>query len=202
MVLESIVRCLDAETYLREYRDVGRYIEYCKACTRYGVCHSCPPFDHDTDAVLKPYHRVYIIAVKINLSQTEKEVWEAEGDAAYTSLVVRVRQVMDHYLLALEESYPGSKSFFAGTCYFCERCAKIDGGKCRHPEKMRSSLESYGFDMAGTAAEILGIPLQWAQDQLPDYFVLVAGFYCDDPVHDLENSLAETIAAAEAARLL
>lgn len=35
----------------------------------------------------------------------------------------------------------------AGCCDFCERCAYLDGEKCRFPDKALSSVEAYGIDV-------------------------------------------------------
>lgn len=54
--------------YIREFRDAGRFIEYCKACGQYGTCWACPPFDFDTDKVLGRYDSILLVAVKTDVS--------------------------------------------------------------------------------------------------------------------------------------
>ncbi len=52
------------------------------------------------------------------------------------------------------------------------------GTPCRHPEKVRPSLEAFGFDIAKTLSELFNIELLWGKDgKLPEYLVLVSGFF-------------------------
>ena len=57
-------------------------------------------------------------------------------------------------------------------------CTRNCGTPCRHPEKVRPSLEAFGFDIAKTLAELFNIELLWGKDgKLPEYLVLVSGFF-------------------------
>ena len=50
-------------------------------------------------------------------------------------------------------------------------------------DKVRPSLESLGFDLSKTLAELFGIELRWSKDGLlPEYLVLVCGFFHDTPL--------------------
>ena len=65
-------------------------------------------------------------------------------------------------------------------CPYCgdEPCARISGQPCRHPDWVRPSLEAYGFDIALTAHNLLGIDLKWSQRGLvPEYLTLVGGIF-------------------------
>lgn len=49
---------------------------------------------------------------------------------------------------------------------------------CRHPEKVRPSLEAFGFDISRTLSELFGIRLLWGKDGvIPEYLTLVCGFF-------------------------
>ncbi len=57
-------------------------------------------------------------------------------------------------------------------------CTRNCGTPCRHPEKVRPSLEAFGFDIAKTLSELFNIELLWGKDgKLPEYLVLVSGFF-------------------------
>lgn len=104
----------------------------------------------------------------------------------------QTRVVMDRELLEKEAQLHG-RAFFAGTCLLCGRgagqgtkrgakqgaesgggCTRREGLPCRHPDKVRPSLESMGFDIGKTAKELFGLELKWASDgMLPEYYVLV-----------------------------
>ena len=53
---------------------------------------------------------------------------------------------------AIELGYSNSKAFAAGSCkiIFCPEhggCRVIDGGKCRHPQYARPSIEAHGVNV-------------------------------------------------------
>ncbi|MBQ4231187.1 MAG: DUF2284 domain-containing protein, partial [Salinivirgaceae bacterium] len=67
-----------------------------------------------------------------------------------------------------------------GKCLYCgdKPCARIDGKPCRHPDKVRPSLEAYGFDIVRTASELLGVDIKWSDGKhVPDYLTLVCGVF-------------------------
>ncbi|MDR1934445.1 MAG: DUF2284 domain-containing protein [Candidatus Accumulibacter sp.] len=177
--LVSEIKLVD---YVKGYRDAPRFMEYCKACKRYNACWSCPPFEFDTEEYISPYERAYIIGTKIVLDENtikENKGWEACKETA-CAILEKVRPGLDGTLLELERQYPVGKAFFAGTCHVCPAgtCARIKGQACVAPERTRPSLESFGFDIGKTSAELLNIELKWSKDGvLPEYLTLVSGFF-------------------------
>lgn len=200
MEKEFSVVCPMAD-YMRGFRDVSRFEEYCKVCGQYGTCWTCPPFDFDTDGYLARYENILLVAVKIDVPcQSEKmselgktddsEMLPANDGIADIAierrmkLLEQTRVVMDRKLLEKEAQLHG-RAFFAGTCLLCGRgagqgaessggCTRREGLPCRHPDKVRPSLESVGFDIGKTAKELFGLELKWASDgMLPEYYVLV-----------------------------
>lgn len=52
------------------------------------------------------------------------------------------------------------------------------GEPCRHPDKVRPSLEACGFDIGRTTTELFGMDLKWGTDgRIPEYLLLVCGFF-------------------------
>lgn len=162
--------------YIRQFRDVGRFEGYCRTCTRYGTCWACPPFDFNTDELLAEYGNILLFAVKVDVPS---------GLTDSAALLDSVRAVMDGDLLVKEAELSG-RAFFAGTCRLCGAAAGDYGGgagctrkaglPCRHPERVRQSLESFGFDIGKTTMELFGIELKWGRGgSLPEYYVLVGG---------------------------
>lgn len=196
MEKEFSVVCPMAD-YMRGFRDVSRFEEYCKVCGQYGTCWACPPFDFDTDGYLARYENILLVAVKIDVPcRSEKipelgktddsEILPANDGIADIAierrmkLLEQTRVVMDRELLEKETRLHG-RAFFAGTCLLCGQgaeqgggCTRREGLPCRHPDKVRPSLESMGFDIGKTAKELFGLELKWASDgMLPEYYVLV-----------------------------
>lgn len=191
---------IKAAEYIRNYRDVHKFIAYCRQCNRYGNCWACPPYDFDTDSFISSYEYLHIIGTKIVL---EDEVRNSCTDTVQQielgkKILTEVRFGLDKYLLHLENIYTGSKAFFAGTCHLCpeNECTRINGKPCIHPGEIRHSLESFGFDIGKTTSDLLGIELKWSSDgQLPEYFILVSGLFTNhvikglDPFNQILNSL-------------
>ena len=60
-------------------------------------------------------------------------------------------------------------------------CTRVNEEPCRHPEKMRYSIEALGGDVSKTAADLLDLELKWGKNgELPEYFVLVGGMIYSD----------------------
>lgn len=83
-------------------------------------------------------------------------------------------------LLELEHRYGGRAFAYVGKCLYCpdSECARKCNRPCLHPDKVRPSLEAFGFDIARTLSELFGIELLWGKnDILPEYLVLVSGLF-------------------------
>lgn len=172
---------IDAEEYGRRFRDVERFAGFCRECVRYGTCWSCPPFQFDTQAYLSGYRHMWIVCTRIvpHRDLSVGECSEREDTIRVGREMLRqVRAQVDEVLLDMEARYPGSRAFFGGTCMWCPEgdCTRKQGRACRFPEKMRPSLEAFGWDMVRTSAELLGVEMQWSRHgELPAYFTLVSG---------------------------
>lgn len=91
-----------------------------------------------------------------------------------------ITTALNEELLEKEQSTDGMCFGFAGSCPYCDGapCARIEGEPCRHPDKVRPSLEAYGFDVSLTVKELLGIEIKWSeQGLLPEYLTLVGGVF-------------------------
>jgi predicted metal-binding protein len=179
---------INSADYIRNYRDADKFIVYCKKCNRYNACWACPPFDFDTGYELSHYKTALITGTKIDLADNIIETnkgWELCTSLTYR-IMEEVRPVLDRQLLSLEKQYPGSRAFFAGSCHICPlgECARIKKKPCIFPNKVRPSLESFGFDVSQTSAKLLGIEMKWSIDGiLPPYFVLVSGFFTNSEIN-------------------
>ena len=155
--------------YIAGYRDFGRVRGYCRECGRYGNCWACPPYDFDETALLEQYTTISLLATMITPSEGVALTPETAD-----LIIRRERQRLDRMLLGMEGN---ARAFFAGTCILCppEKCTRREGLPCRHPESIRPSLEALGFDIARTASELFGIPLQWGSPgTFPAYLTLIS----------------------------
>lgn len=83
-------------------------------------------------------------------------------------------------LLKLELRFGGRAFAYVGKCLYCpdSECARKCNRPCLHPDKVRPSLEAFGFDMTRTLSELFGIELLWGKNGiLPEYLVIVSGLF-------------------------
>ena len=159
-IMEDRLKCsierytaeIDAKTYIKKIRDA----------------------EYDTLADIKKYEKVRILGVKITPEDKSLPL-EAAND-----LMKPVIDEMNKELLETEKSLAGMCFGFVGSCPYCDGapCARIEGKPCKHPDKVRPSLEAYGFDISKTAKELLGLEIKWSEQGLiPEYLTLVCGIF-------------------------
>ena len=171
---EKFFADIDAKNYINEFRRTDYFIEFCQQCKNYGRRYGCPPFDDETLSIVEGYEKVRIMGVKIIPNNKQLPL------SAANDLMEPVITEMNEELLELEKSLGGYAFGFVGTCPYCSGapCARISGEPCRHPDKVRPSLEAFGFDMSKTAKDLLGLEIKWSQGELiPEYLTLVCGVF-------------------------
>ena len=125
-------------------------------CPMYGKSWACPPgvgsVPHCQEKCLS-YKNCLLIStiVEVNdIADMEETLATRPEHEAVTS---QVRDIMrqlgaDPYVLSTE------------ACTLCERCAILDGEKCRFPEKMHPCVESHGINVV-PVLENLGLEFQF-----------------------------------------
>lgn len=172
--IENYTADIPVEDYISGFRDEQYFHELCKQCTNYGNSWGCPPFDFDTEDFLRQYSHVHLMAAKITPEDNDIPV----EDTQRFILPERIR--IERELLDMEKKYGGRSFAYIGKCLHCPdgRCTRTCGKPCLHPDKVRPSLEAFGFDITKTLSELFGIELLWGKDgKLPEYLVLVSGFF-------------------------
>ena len=171
---EKFFADIDAKNYINEFRRTDYFIEFCQQCKNYNHRYGCPPFDDETLSIVEGYEKVRIMGVKIIPNNKQLPL------SAANDLMKPVITEMNEELLELEKSLGGYAFGFVGTCPYCggAPCARGSGEPCRHPDKVRPSLEAFGFDMSKTAKDLLGLEIKWSQGELiPEYLTLVCGVF-------------------------
>lgn len=182
---------IPAAEYINGYRDEKKFISFCKRCRSYNHNWSCPPYDFDPGERISGFKNVYLIGSRIipGKSLTEKHDRLEDSRPLVREILNHVRNSLDSRLLLLEEKYPESLAFFAGSCCHCphNHCSRPSGSVCIRPDRMRYSLESFGFDIGRTARDLLHIEIKWAQDgKLPEYFILVSALFTNNDTIDVQ----------------
>lgn len=181
---EKYTTDIAVEDFIAQFRDERRFIGFCRECPNFGNSWGCPPFDFDTDNLLHQYKYAHIIATKIIPESKDISIDKVQ-------VLIRSERInLERHLLALESRYDGRAFSFVGECLYCGDipCARRSGLPCRHPDKVRPSLEAFGFDIGRTLGEFFGIELLWGKDgQLPHYIMLVSALLHNSPLDEFVN---------------
>lgn len=171
-IAEDFFSTIPTEEYIALYRDAPRVEGYCLSCRNYGKSWECPPFSYNPIERLRSHTHLLIMATKI--TPTGKKI-----PISQVQEFLRPERLRAEQLLRQWEAERGGLAFaYAGYCLYCPAgtCTRPEGLPCRHPHLARPSLEAYGFDIARTTSQLLGIELQWSTDgYLPQYLTLVGG---------------------------
>lgn len=170
---------ITVEEYISRFRDEEKFLGLCKECPNYGKSWGCPPFDFDTGTFLSRYRYARLMATKIIPVSGEIPLEDAQ------KLILPERIRIEGELLDLERTTGGRSFAYVGKCLHCGdgACVRTCGRPCVHPEKVRPSLEAFGFDIGKTLKELFGIEILWGKDgKLPEYLVIVSGLF-----HNLQS---------------
>lgn len=154
------------------------FLRFCKECENYNARWSCPSLDFDVNEYLTRFQYAHLISTKIVFKKEtiEKVCTNEEVENVTNETIREVRKLLSEKLLGLEKRYPSSVSIVSGGCNICKTCARILGKPCIHPEKMRYSLNTFGFDITKILKELFQIDLIWSNGKLPEYYTLVSAF--------------------------
>ena len=167
---------VDASEFICRYRDVERFGALCAQCPSYGKVWSCPPFDFDPRERSDGFDSVTVFATTITFDEATRHACSTPDEAsrvgreamqeAWQSLLPRLSE--------MERQSPGSRCF-TFRCSLCpEGCTRPEGYLCRHPDRLRQSLEAVGFDIGAMMRDLFGIELEWSSDgSLPEHITLV-----------------------------
>lgn len=175
---EDFSATLPLADYLARFRDAARIGGYCRSCPRYGATWACPPFEFEVESLFEGRTTALIIATRITPA-------EAGAPLAAAREVIRPERLrLERQLLELEHRVGGRAFTCVGECFACpgEPCTRPEGLPCRHPERVRPSLEACGFDLERTASKLFGIEMRWGRNGLlPEYLTLVCGLFHSQP---------------------
>ena len=169
--------------FCQRYQHREKYLAYCRECPNYEQRWSCPSLSFEPDAYLARFDTIELVGARIDLdaaaiaaADTPKKIKDTSWEILHT-----VRTDLANRLLKMEKLVPGSISLASGGCTWCTACTRPSGQPCRQPERMRYSLDAFGFDLTAITQEQLGIELQWCRDRLPDYYTLIHALLTQGP---------------------
>lgn len=189
---EIYIKPSTIEELKNNFWNIEKFEGFCKQCRNYGKLWSCPPYDFSIEEYVDRYKYIYIVGVKIVFDEdTLSSINTKEKISNYTTETLHfMKNKIMNEMLKLEKLYPNSTSLSAGGCNLCENCSKLKNVQCIHPDLMRYSLESLGFDVGGVSSKLLNFELKWATEtRLPDYFSLIAGIMTNEEISDLKENI-------------
>lgn len=144
------------------------FLHACRACPNYGRIWSCPPYGFEVTEYWQRYSRLRLLVLKVPVAALKSE--------EVGPRLAEARNALDGMLQTLEARHPGSMALQSGCCLLCSTCARSCGEDCRHPDRLRYSIESLGGDVTAALKELLEVELQWySPEQVPDYLVQAGG---------------------------
>lgn len=177
---------IDMPRFRKKYQDRDKFMAFCRECPRYDSLWSCPSLSFDVDKFLEPYAWINLLCAKIHLDdETIRAADTADKIKAMGWDIVSVVKLdTDDRLRKLEAQVPESLSLSSGGCNLCKTCTRKSGSPCRQPDKMRYSLDAFGFDLTAITKDVFHIDILWCKDSLPKYFTLIHGLLADKPVSE------------------
>lgn len=118
-------------------------------CGNFGRNWSCPPYSdgdiHQMMSMVKSYRFCLLYQIISQLEDSFDFEGMMEAGDRLCSLGQRLSEKLPEIL---------SKSYLhlSGSCRLCEKCARLTGNTCRHPEKAIRSISGYGIDVYSTTA--------------------------------------------------
>ncbi len=170
--------------FRQRYQNREKFLAYCRECPRYNTVWSCPLLSFNVNAYLERFSWINVLCAKINLGN--RVIREANTPEKIKTvgweILQSVKLDMEEKLRGLEKHISGSVSLSSGGCSLCKVCSRKNGQPCRQPDKMRYSLDAFGFDLTAITKDMFGIDILWCKERLPDYFTLIHGILTENDV--------------------
>lgn len=167
--------------------DYGFCSSLCKTeCGNYHKKYSCPPLATSFSVLSEPYKYMVVSLVKVNTESYNKiyntvrminVVEKSIQRKIFDEVLINLK---DHRLIALK----------SGSCRLCRKCNFQKNLPCKHPDKMRFSLEATGVNVNKLALSCFDFPLQWyykGKQDFPEYLCVVGGILTNNPNKVLEE---------------
>lgn len=153
------------------------FSEMCeKGCKNYGNKFSCPPRTPCFDNLFSSREKEGLLIVMFLMRTKEINSTEYNKIRIANSIM---KSRIDKLMRILENKFE-TKFLSSGSCRLCRTCCLKLKKPCKHPEKMRYSLEATGIDCNSLSENLFNIPLLWfKQGKAPEYTCVLAGLFCD-----------------------
>lgn len=171
-IIEVLTTSMNVDDLVIDYEMLA---ERCKqGCKNYNTKYCCPPHSPHFETVCRDYKKIVVNLLKVDMT-VYKKVFHSVRMVNNVQKALQ-RRVIDQVV---------SKEEFVlenGSCRLCKQCTMIDNLPCKHPDKMRFSLEATGINVNELCISAYGFPLDWHKDgKYPDYLCVVTGVLSHEP---------------------
>ncbi|WP_459128849.1 DUF2284 domain-containing protein [Guggenheimella bovis] len=161
------VRQTEVSELLQETYDPERVYGFCSSCERYGKHFACPTRNQGVLDYVSRFQTAWIFFHTIIDHKSFGE--------SITTRFFHYRDQVDPILRSFETD--SIQSVLAGPCRYCSTSCETENLKaCRHPESLRYSFESMGFDVAKMTEFYIDKKLTFE----PKKHILVYGFLSNE----------------------
>lgn len=134
--------------------DPEGFEELCKECKSYNNNWSCPPVSPSwSDLEHLNYLGVIVLYIHYKDIQIKNKFLVSQN-------INRILAPMLRKVCLRLEGKIGNRSYKSGQCRLCRTCGKQVNESCRHPKKMRYSLESLGVNVSHLS-KLAGHKIEW-----------------------------------------
>lgn len=174
MKITESMELMSMDKFIEGYRDQD-FLKYCKECRNYNKNWACPPLSFDPIDYLNQYENIEVYLIKMEFNEEEIEDSRGKDLGKYSyNILKKVKNSYCEKFLKMEDA--SSKVLYPGSCSFCETCARVESRPCIMPEKLRYSMDSFGFNLGKLTTDLFGLELLWGKDSLPKYYSLIYGY--------------------------
>lgn len=157
---------------LYDYYEKAKIEAACeKGCPNYGNKWSCPPYSKHFLNIEEEYSMGYLLCFSTEM----KNYLDIKNKyLAVKAANVTLKTLIEKCARRIEE-YAGGYSLLSGSCRFCKPCQCKIKQPCKHPDRMRYSMEATALNVQKMCFDFLGHELLWYENKkLPEYTSVVA----------------------------
>lgn len=170
---EILIQTTTINHLLQSAWDPQTVESYCRSCKNYDVHFSCPHHYFHIPDYLKQFRYALVVAHAIGIDSTQPETLAKHFHS--------FKQRLDQVLFKHEFEFPGSQAIIPGQCQICQpACETTSLASCPHPDLMRYSFESLGFDVSSMLKIHFDKILTFTEDQVQ----LVYGYLLQEPLSE------------------
>lgn len=156
-----------------------------ESCRNFDKKYCCPPYAPRFEEFVRSYDRLLVVLFTLSLNQLNGFNYLDYHKLRIANIVLKSR--IERFMRCLDEVFK-TRFLSTGACRLCKPCKCKIGEPCKHPNKMRYSLESVGVDCDYLSRELFNIPLLWYEDKkAPEYTSVI----CAIPIKENKDAVVE-----------